>query len=323
MLLSLLCLCLIEVNGQEMLAEKTKKMQSKTLLIVMEDATTLPAYNRYKNDPEKKEAFVERITYQNSMLKYGFDTYWTFCKVDYKPLKEAFAMMKKEPNLYCVTMLAKYIEMDNEKLFYSGGSTKTRPASTEAYLRKREITNETLELRMYDPGMMFITGIPSLIPTKGDITFGVLHLQSSLVDRLETTYSTSFSKKELEKLTEDYKIKNAEYFRNLTLLIDKNDLNPALTPELIKTIYKYPFKIVGYNEIENAILSKNDSIAYLSILTLRMGEGKMHYQMFTRTSDGKVLYSLAPQGKLITSFGEKYSALEEKYLRELAEYIEK
>lgn len=116
------------------------------------------------------------------------------------------------------------------------------------------------------------------------------------------------SKEEKEELKNAQKGANVK-LRTKTLLLDKDLLDKGLNENIIKEIYKYPFKIVSSDEIVKTIQSKNSGYAFIQIEPISVE--KAFDMLFVKSTDDL-------QALIVIGFS-RGSALGDKKIKEINE----
>jgi hypothetical protein len=120
-------------------------------------------------------------------------------------------------------------------------------------------------------------------PTQTDVTLALLQMQYTF------NYLAEDPTRSVRKLMSAQLPVNAIDLRSKTLLIDATDFMVKTTNEDIKKVYAYPFRLVNYQEIEQAVIAKDTNVVVVNF-------GRIN-------DDSRLFYVLnAGTGKIYNSF---------------------
>lgn len=218
----------------------------------------------YKNDMEG----------QRQALKEAALKYWEYTdSVVVFSLKEAKSLVKKFPEKYA---LMTFGEQFQDRYYVKNNNISNSPLvswqkkdgkfsynSGKRYsVKVLGITSLVIEL----PKKIFEIYLPKISPSTGDFIFALKQIQYVL---------SSILKSEEGSANKLYRTINAksEELKKKTLLIDAREVE--CKEDAVKKAYPYPFKIVNYEAIEDALKTKDDQ--YVLIQAVRFDTQNSSY----------------------------------------------
>lgn len=300
-----------------------QKIKNSILLVTLDEEDS-EIGSKLAGKPDKLEHYRTQVEGRNKALKNAIDKYWTFSsKVEYVTGAKAKEMMKVDKEKYVLIGFGQYIDYekfktgvgkDGSPAGWINPPSGTRPigAPSTGYYYNRstkysETANTITTLTVTDPGNLIKVYLPNVYPSESDAVYGIQQIQYIL------NYILADEKNGMMKFPGQIK-KNAVELKNLTLLLDKEDLDPKLTEDAIKKAYPFQFKIVSQEEIDKAILSKDSSVAYVQITDMPTGKGNVSAHFVSNPYDGKLYCYEAPtvavgiKGTSLITYGQRIKA---------------
>lgn len=227
--------------------EDIKQVQQKTLLIVL-DAPNDAESKKLSKKKEDLAEYEKEINDYNEALKEVFPKTWTFSKNIEFVTPEQFETIlddKTKSKQY-----AFFNNVVNRNTFLSSSTNSTGGISRvpRTYSHNLGLTDQNKPVYT----MMYYT----LHPTKGDLVFIIQQIQNYLAMRLED--------KPRKELMADLVVKSA-LLKNKTLLLDE-ELTDKKVIDKMAEVYKYKYKITTKQEIDDAILAHNNTVAYIRLI---------------------------------------------------------
>ncbi|MFT6716053.1 MAG: hypothetical protein ACJA0Q_000682 [Saprospiraceae bacterium] len=238
-LVVLLLVC-VQINAQNGLAKKSdiKKFKSRPILVVLETENS------------------EYSKFFNKTIKEIFKKYWT--------LNDSVMFMEK--GIYKTKRRGgqrgwAVVEF-SEDAFYK---SELEGWSSSSYDYRYRIWHWQACAMMFslvedhDKIYNFIhrETLPNMFPSKGDLIYSLQMTQNLFKNKLNNI-SRKDNKKQIQL--------NSKFLKNKTLLIDSSELHKNLTIEKLKKAYPYPMELVGYDQIQKAIVNNDSSYAYIQIV---------------------------------------------------------
>jgi hypothetical protein len=237
----------------------------------------------YKNEPENLKVYKDGIVGKNFALKNAIENYWTYSKEKkYLPLKEAKALMKQEKDKYALISFDDTWETDllltPDKLdggwSYIDGKLKYNERA------RYNINNIRISgLIIGLPKKVFEVFLPNVYPSEGDLIYAVQKMQYSL--NFISSTGKSMDKYYIET------DKRADELQSKTLLINGSELNKALTSDILKQNYPFPYKLTNYSTIETALKNKDTTVA---IVTISRYDPQNSEYIVTNAGNGKLYF---------------------------------
>ena len=227
----------------------------------------LPADDKYLLDMYEQDSAAYVTLYSTEMegqrqaLKEAVVNHWKFTdSIVITSYKEAKSLIKKFPEKY---VLLHFGEQLQDRVYVRHGKTtppltcwENRDGKFIYNARKRYsvkmlgITSLVLEL----PKRVFEVHLPKMSPSTGDFIYAIRQMEYVLSDLLKSEESTA------NKLYRNVYLVSEE-LKTKTLLIDAKEVN--CSAEDIKKAYPYPFKLVSYDVIDDALKNKDDNFAII------------------------------------------------------------
>jgi len=287
-----LCTSFIFAHGQNLTGKQAIDLKNKKLIIGLSDTWQI-------DKVKDKEGYKRDIENQNNALRNAIEKYWTFCVIDTFMMKsDAFALAKKEPEKWAVIDIALKVEYEN----YGGWQTNPKAAGADhsptgifrhpvdqyKYTPNQfAATNEYCLMRLYAPERIFSVGLPRKLVTQADAIYGVKQIQYMLNELAKDAKSESN-----DWLDECH----GEALKTKTLLINKDDVDEDMTEADMKVAYKYPFRIVSQDEIDDAILKETADVAVVHLINTEGSRGQAFSQFITNPASGEIYGVIMPKG---------------------------
>ncbi|GEM_PF-3159442 len=270
-LFKLLFFCLIftysDIHAQFFVKdeESTKLIQSSILGVVKEEVEDKES-KKYHKDPDLLKQYENELNTLNKYIKTVMDREWKFSqKIEYLTQEQADKILEEKNEKYC---LLKVIQVQNYKMndFYKPGSTSGFN-TPQAWAYHMELVGHGHGLVIKWAGEpkknMVASAFPIIGLSEGTITFMIDNLQNQLHDINDKGIDR------ISDLKKDVKSR-APKLKNKTLYIPKSLMADGLIKQIEKgkldKYYQYKYKVVDNDELENAILSKDKEVAYLSVM---------------------------------------------------------
>ena len=304
------------INAQNTSSKEAREIKKRTLIVGLEE---LDAKMAKKLDGSLFEYTKTQIEGINYALKTAVEKYWNYnSKIIYMPLSEATALVKKKPDDYAILQLYKYTDYWNLRVGngWEKDVSNTRVNNSPAFYkynpgtRYTEAANEIVFLSIYMPSRICAINLPNLYVSLSDAVYGVMQMQYILNRLNDEEKSSAF------KVVQEC---NGKYLKEKTLLFCKDDLEKKLTESKIREIYPFNFKIVTSDEIDSAILKKDDKSVIVQIVSSSGGKGNVSIHFLGDTQTGLIVGYVAPSvafGAGRTSLIKYNEKINEKQLKD-------
>lgn len=225
----------------------------KSPLLVVTQSLIEKQEKKLAKKPDELKQCQENMALFNANLKLGIEKNWNYSK-------EIIFITEKELETYNKNSKGKYAYMRNDIIAGKDGSsimTNKNLISTSNYAIY--ITGENSPVY----SMMYFSGVPN----EADFKFIVNQIQAYFKGRIDKKASNKSNKQIKEEIAS-----NSKRIKDKTLLLESDDLSDDVKKEIAK-IYKFPYKITTKNEIDQAILSNDKTVAYLRIVPVGQVSG--------------------------------------------------
>lgn len=215
--------------------DQVKKLKAKKLIVALKEYP--------KNATQVDMNYIDS---SNVAIKFAFSNSWTFNEIhDYMPVSKAKEFVKGNKDSYF------YIVLEDIEVKRNVNSQSIR------YITKGEFISIYSTSRIYNSFVPYYEG-----PLDNALaTYAVKYLQYTLVafDTGEVKSLYGFS---------DVVKKSALKLKERKLLIPVEFINPEITEEAIKNVYKYPFEICPYEKVKKAILDNDKTVGICVFISL-------------------------------------------------------
>lgn len=260
--------------------------EDKSILLNLEDS---------KDKLSKYKATVEG---KNKALKLAADSFWVSSKtVIFLPRGEARKLFKKEKDKYAFLHYGEEIangmisygyngsESDSYIYFY-GSAGLAYDYNKRNIFYNYNVFSLEIELPSFNPIIVYL---PKSCPSKADVQLGILQMQYTFKYLTENTGSSV-----KEMMLKQLPINTLE-LKNKVLLLDAGNFRVKATQEEIAKVYPYPFKLVNYRDIENAVSAKDTNAVIMNFgryndrerlfYVLNAGNGKVYSSFINQAYD--------------------------------------
>jgi len=212
-----------------------------------------------KLDPNDLSAYRAEIEKYNANLKKCFELYWKQAikpeyvnRIQYDKLIES----KASNTLYLTNSKYSFNFIDHSSYKLSNKLYQTKDVVVENYSKKQLPYRACmLEIKRTDlpinSSSVAVATMPSIKQEEAELTYAI----KSLILQIEYR-NQGKTEVQLMKMF----IKNAPHLKELTLLVNQNELDEAAKSEFA-THYKLPFLLVNKEEIDKAILNADKTKA--------------------------------------------------------------
>jgi len=227
------------VNAQFSLTSKSdvEKIKNSILLVMLEEEDPKTLQKLAKKSEEKLNHYKQQIAGRNLVLKNAVEKYWNFSeKVEFKSKDEATKLMKLNKEKYVIIYFGKYLDYERHKTGVgingkpAGWNTNTMTYNTST--KYSSLANEITTLEIIDSKSLIRIYLPNVYPSKADAIYGIQELQYIL------RYLSSSPENKITKFMKHIE-SNAPELKELTLLVDKNEVDTKLNEDEIKELYPY------------------------------------------------------------------------------------
>jgi hypothetical protein len=303
------------------------KIKNSTLLVSFEeeDPKKVSKLSK-KKDKTKLKHYKDQIEGRNIALQGAVEHYWTFSdNVEYVTASEAKALMKANKDKYVKISYGKFLDYERYKT-NTGQNGKPAGWSTGSdgfltYNRSTKYTvlaNVITTLEITDPKGMIKVYLPNVYASLSDAVYGIQGMQFIL------RYLAESPDHKIPKI-QKYIRNNAGNLKDLTLLVDKNQVHKKLKESDIRKIYPYKFELVDGKAIDEAIIEKDKRYAYVTIVDTPGGKGNVSTHTITGAEDGKLYIYYTPSVPLTmkgTSFITYNERIKKKQFEKYANQVE-
>ena len=241
------------------LNSKIHELSNRTLIVIVEEPNR-NVEKALKRQPELLRRYHEDIKGYNRTMEKVIKEHWTFSyNVEFHSYADMIKRRKEKMEGFAWVEFNKY-RSANFGHFSAWDSTTYD--STARYAKWT--TNHNL-LRFYlleETYPIFDQPLPNLVPSEGDLISAIQQTQEYFHHR-DLGYT-------LEKYLKKAK-GNIPELEKKTLLFDGNSLSEEIGDSTIREVYPYPYKIVSWQEIEKAIVNKDEKYAYVALLPRLLG----------------------------------------------------
>ena len=255
--------------------DEVKEVQKRPVLLMLEEEDP-KVMKKLAKEPAELSAYKEEIKRANEAMQDLVPKYWTLNATPVTKTKtEIDKMVEGKNKQYAVLALERTKVTDYTK----NGAYRYEGAS-------KVIANIYIDLveNLGKGNPVYYQNLPNVFPTKGDMVIGIEMMQNFLQARLAGKKRNEIS---------DEADENKSLLPGKTLLIDKEDLKKGISEADIKVAYPFPFKVVDYSTIENAILNRDKSYAIVQIIPLTAGV-QANAHIVLNAEDGKSMGYYAP-----------------------------
>jgi hypothetical protein len=288
------CLCSITYAQYGNTTFKEVEEVKRRILIVgleEEESYKLVELEGQKDHLSKYKATVEG---KNRALRKAVEESWKYsAEVVFLPTKEARKLFKKDKDKYAYLHFGE--ELENGRIANGFMGRDPYLNSNSYYYQAAEVTYDyrmrksmecynvyTLHIDLPSSNAITVY-LSKSCPTQTDVTLALLQMQYTF------NYLAEDPTRSVRKLMSAQLPVNAIDLRSKTLLIDATDFMVKTTNEDIKKVYAYPFRLVNYQEIEQAVIAKDTNVVVVNF-------GRIN-------DDSRLFYVLnAGTGKIYNSF---------------------
>jgi hypothetical protein len=320
----LFALCILfsaPVFGQKFMSNSDfEALKKKTLIVILEEPREKLAG---KLTPEEAQQYRADIELYNATVKETAEAYLSpIVTVAFKTRTETDALIKKSDpafaylqsstvgHMYATKMGLKMIAKHKDtRQTRNLGDVLTRIAffsGFEIYFTQDgDMANARHQQFLFEPGV-----------SKATITYGIRQLASALTD---ISQGKSLRDRDVASVNE------SKLLASKKLLISKLDLDPKVTPDVLKSAYPFPMEIVEEAQFQNAIASKEAGTAVLVVLPAMTTSEKFVFKFEVYDCESaKTLAPSIPGGAKGWSVSAQSSMIEsiKKDLNEKVPYVE-
>lgn len=291
--------------GMKKMVKNTKLLKEKTLLVPIEDSEF----------GERFKAAVQEIWTYNENVKFVTEEEF-----------KSFLKNKKDRDTYAYLSYADFIKVG----FHPGNIVKVSFLDKVAPIYYVTVSSEYIGTKFLNFSSKVITIVEKEEISKADLLFAVKQLHTHIVS------FNKYKKMNRKDAMKAYKegLNGLEVLKNKTLLIEENTLTKKALKK-IKSIYKYDYKVVSKEVIDDAIVNSYEDKVYIKGLAqiqppMRKSNDlnsldnygtftMMTYAIYDSVTN-EVVYAFIPANKVHVSIGVK-KKLSFKDLKNLAKNI--
>lgn len=236
--------------------------KGRILLVAIQQETTRALLD-YRKKADTLQYYKTGIAAFNAMWKDAVSKTFKFCKgVEYMPYQQVDKLVREnQAGKYVIlTFELKDGGADTYQFGFLYGHGKydgeIRQKSKKlgyGVFRLSLPTHEKTTKEIYSVTM------PVAYPSEADMIYAL--------DIMQYTFTTVQKKRDYK--VDEYKEeirKNNKLLKQRTLLVDKDQVSAGTTYADMKEVYPYPFAIVDYEKIEEAVVSRDSSYAYIETI---------------------------------------------------------
>jgi len=233
--------------------ESLGELKAGKLYVTIYDTTDATSANFCKN--------------YNYNVRSAFASRWNFCPVEYITFDKIDVLKEKEENAFVVLPLEyNYTVQTNDfsRRYRAGGSV--------AYFIMGRAKDYIITKNLFGKNRAATFSKP--IHKVAMTDFGFISVFIG-VDVMNKSFQKGIlskedlkAQKEAKKSQEEKEGPRRAQLKTKTLLVDKDLLEKDLDEATIKAVYKHPFKIVDFSEIQKALITKKDNVAFFTIRML-------------------------------------------------------
>jgi hypothetical protein len=278
----------------EITQESAIEVRKSAVVVLLDDPDPVIVKKLSKNNAEL-ELYKAQIEGRNQALKRAMESCWIFnFNVEFKQVSE----YKKEKKKSGYTLLRFEKPVDYEKikthsateqpLGWSLAKVEKAGQGVTSYVynlatKYTVLSNDVSILLLEGDDVMFSEYLPNPYPSEADLMYCIQQLQYCM------RYYAASGNSSVAGLYKQIQ-KNISFLKKKTLLIDANDLEKAATVARIKSVYRYPFKVVSQDSINNVIASKDSMYAYIQMVSTPNETGSATTQFVCSPANGQIFY---------------------------------
>lgn len=226
--------------------EDVQQIQKAPLFVVLLNSNEKKVKKLSKKDDGKLEQYRADIEAYNTAVKNAFQNSWSFSSDIRFITGEELDQIDTRENKGKYAYFKQLIDVGNPGIMFDHKGAIT----TYNYAIYLTGKNKPVYSFMYS----------TILPNEADFKL----ISQQIQGYLKTRESLKTKEKSRKEILAEIKA-NAPLLKEKTLLIEEESLSKSVL-ESIGDLYKYPFKIVSKDEIDQAIISDAKDIAYLRII---------------------------------------------------------
>lgn len=314
-------------TGREWLFNMDEKdileAKRRPLLVVLatEDADKIKKMTKKKKMKDVAN-YRKNIKIYNQNLKASVEKFWKSNeKIEYKTDVEV-EELRKEKKLGSYALLEHDVithttntKNQDNSIFYS---TSTTLSKLSLYIGRKKRKGNVMQ-----------TVLPSFLPSKEEFAVGMNYMQLLMQDYLDGK-----SVRERKKVL----LRRSKELADLTLLVDKNDVEKGVTLAKLKAVYPFKIEITTQQRINKAIWEQEPGFCFLQIVPLNGTNSDGSSRTFWQSgpNQAKTMYaqivincatgyqiSYSGPALFATQFAKSRRELDEKTLKEIYNKYEK
>jgi hypothetical protein len=276
-LFSILLLSLFTENANAQFGlgkiKEIEAVQQRKLIVMLEvpDADFIKKLTK-KGETVQLNSYKELITKYNNSIKEVVEQYWPYIKngVEYKTFNEIEELRKSKNEDYAVLFSVTQVPFR-----YNAGNSSShglafvwdeKSGSYERYL-DNSLQFTSLDVNLIEDFKkstpVYSAQLPDIYPTKASLIFGVSSMTTYFDFRIRK--KKNGENINLLSMYDDLSEANASKLKEMNLLIREDLISKNLPQSSIKDFYPFKYTLATKNDIDNAIINKDDA-AYLVIL---------------------------------------------------------
>lgn len=238
------------------------QVKGKILLVAIQEETTRALLD-YRNKPDTLKYYKDGIEAFNTKLKDAVSKTFKFCKsIEYMSyLKVDKLVRDNQAGKYAIlTFDLKDGHPDTYQFGFLYGhgpyNNEVREKSKKLGYGVFRLSLPTHERTLKE---VYSVNLPVAYPSEVDMIFAL--------DVMQYTLTTTQKKRDykIDEFKEEVR-KNNKLLKKRNLILDRDQIAAKTTREDLKEVYPYQFAIVDYDKVEEAVINRDSSFAYVEII---------------------------------------------------------
>lgn len=310
------------LNAQAVSDEIIEDIKKRQLIVLLAETDNKTVQYLKEKDLESVDYYQSIINTYNENLKIAIKEFWPYhSEIQFVTLEDVKELKKTSKN--------EYVIIYQKTTYGSGGVYQFQT------WKDRLISENTIEYHMLDINTQYLLQLSYLdeygdkliasaecnmyLPTKTEMAWMVNKLKL-----LQNDYALGFSG--ITKFANDQESNSLRNLKEMTLIVNVNNLDSTFSIDEIKKLYPYQISILDDKAIDELIYSKKEGYALLFGYPIFASAGQSYLYTITDFSkNSKITYNvLKPIRKLeyYSSFPFTAKNISEKTIEKLMDKIE-
>ena len=241
--------------------EQVNELKERSMLVQLAEIDEDILSQLSKKAPGRIEEYKSAIATYNENLKYAVESFWPWqSEFKYVTQNEAKGIQKSKDKSYAIIYQKTIVSLNSPYYFELVWDEDLLEQGLINYHYFQPGSQYALQLSFIeDYGGKIIASAESnrILPTKTEMASLIIKMagfDNDVATGLSGLYEKNNKKSE-------YPV--CQQLKEITLIINSNDLSPELTITKIQEIYPYKFEVLNDNEIEKLFSSKSTGYIYI------------------------------------------------------------